>query len=423
VKRIVSQPGKLTVNRRGTLQPAIAAALLTVGAAMALVLNSLWKDAATVELHSAAEAAALAAAGEYLNEARLDPRTDDATLAALARQKAAVVAESNRVAGEPLQLDPNVPGDIVFGQTVYSPEYGETFLETDENANTVEVRGVRARAFGNPLPFFLGGVTGRSTGDAVVVAEAAFDNTIDHFRPIPGLPVPALPLAILAADPTGERLDTWDQQITLRGGADNYRFDMETRQVIAEPDGIPEMELNGVPLKTSASEGNVMLLDLANGLDELQINTQIATGLHVHDLEEWNGILPAQLPLTLAGMGTITTPVQLAFEEQIGQQRICLLYEAQEDLKVPGWAMVTCRGAVAIRILHVIPEPNEQATVIVQPTILTTKTAALAQFLPTAEDDANGKGNAQGNDGWNTQQQVPPTYVRNPYIYKLYLNN
>ncbi|WP_013630966.1 hypothetical protein [Rubinisphaera brasiliensis] len=414
MKRISSQPGNLMANRRGTLQPAIAVALLAVGAAMALVLNSLWKDAAVVELRSAAEAAALAAAGEYLNEARLDPRTDEETLAAMARQKAAVVAKANRVAGQPVQLNAAFAGDIVFGRRVDTPEYGPTFLQTDQGANAVEVRAARTRAFGNPLPFFLGGVTGQSTGDAIVSVEASFDNTIDHFRPVAGMPVPALPLAILAADPAGERIDTWQQRIVQRGGTDNFRFDAETRRVIAEPDGIPEMELNGVPLNTPASEANVVLLDLANGLDEMQINQQIIDGLNADDLQEWNGILPAQQPFNLAGMATITTPVQLAFEEMIGQQRICLLYGAQENLRVPGWAMVTCQGAVAIRILQVIPEANERATIVIQPTILTTRTAALAQFQ-SVEDE-------QQNNSWNTAAQRPQTYTPNPYIYKVYLN-
>ena len=76
--------------------------------------------------------------------------------------------------------------------------------------------------------------------------------------------------------------------------------------------------------------------------------------------------------------------------------------------------MVTCQGAVAIRILQVIPEANERATIVIQPTILTTRTAALAQFQ-SVEDE-------QQNNSWNTAAQRPQTYTPNPYIYKVYLN-
>lgn len=408
--RINQQPA---TNRRGSLMPAIAFALLVIGAVAALVLNRLWIDAAEVELRNAAEAAALSAAREYLGDHLLLQQVDFDQIALQAKQRAAFLSLSNKVAGQPVEisLENNGNGDIYFGYQHYDAETGDsTFLESNSNATGVVVRTYKSRQLGNPINLFFAGVTGQPEADALVYAEVSFDNIIDHFRPTRSLPIPALPLAVLANDPTGNRTDTWNAQITQKQGADLYRFDPQTHLVVEGPDGIPEMMLRSVPLNTDPLLSNVQLLDFNNELNEQNISRQIQKGIYSVDLEFLNGIIPAQNIFSISGSANITTPVQQAFETQIGQQKLCLLYTNQAPMTVPGWSNLECQSVVAIRIMKVIPETEESATIIIQPTVMTTKTAALAQFI-------------QASNNSDQNRTMPVEFYRiNPYVYKMFVS-
>lgn len=400
-------------SRRGSLMPAIAFALLVVGAVAALVLNRLWIDAAEVELRSAAEAAALSAAREYLGDHLLLEQIDYDQVASQAKQRAAILSLSNRVAGQPVEinLDQNGDGDIYFGYNHYDAESGEsTFLESNTNPTGVVVRTYKSRQLGNPINLFFAGVSGQPEADALVFAEVSFDNIIDHFRPTRSLPIPAFPLAILADDLSGKRTDTWNVQIKQKLGADRYRFDSQTHEIVEGADGIPEMVLRSVPLNTDPLLTNVQLLDFNNELNEQKISQQIQNGLNPLDLELLDGRLPAQNSFAISGNANITTQVQQALELQIGQQRLCLLYTHQAPMTIPGWSDSQCQGVIAIRIMKIIPESGESVTIIVQPTVMTTKTAALAQFI-----EANN--NAE-------QKTTTPVefYKMNPYIYKMFVS-
>ena len=400
-------------HRRGSLMPAIAFALLVVGGVAALVLNRLWIDAAEVELRNAAEAAALSAAREYLGDHLLLSQVDYQLIAEQAKRRAAQLSLSNRVAGQPvnINLDENGNGDIYFGYNYYDAETGEsTFLESNSKAAGVLVRTYKSRQLGNPINLFFAGVTDQPEADALVYAEVSFDNVIDHFRPTRFLPVPAFPLAILADDVSGQRTDTWDAQITQKQGADLYGFDSQSNTVIEGADGIPEMVLRSVPLNTDPLLANVQLLDFNNGLNEQKISKQIRDGLSSVDLEMLNGIIPAQNLLSISGSANITTPVQQALGLQAGQQRLCLLYTKQLPTTIPGWSNLECQGVVAIRILRVIPESGESATIIVQPTVMTTKTATLARYL-------------QVNNSTGQETSTPIEFYRiNPYVYKMFVS-
>jgi len=414
--RINQQPA---TNRRGSLMPAIAFALLVVGAVAALVLNRLWIDAAEVELRNAAEAAALCAAREYLGDHLLLPQVDYDQIALQAKQRAAFLSLSNKVAGQPVEIslenngngNGNGNGDIYFGYQHYDAETGDsTFLESNSHATGVVVRTYKSRQLGNPINLFFAGVTEQPEADALVYAEVCFDNIVDHFRPTRSLPIPALPLAVLANDPTGNRTDTWNAQITQKQGADLYRFDSQTHLVVDGADGIPEMTLRSVPLNTDPLLSNVQLLDFNNELNEQNISRQIQKGISLIDLEFLNGIIPAQNPFSISGNANITTPVQQAFEAQIGQQKLCLLYTSQAPMTVPGWSNLECQSVVAIRIMKVIAETEESATIIIQPTVMTTKTAALAQFI-------------QASNNSDQNRKVPVEFYRiNPYVYKMFVS-
>ena len=405
------------VKRRGALLPAIAFALLVVGAASALVMNKLWIDAARLELQNAAEATALAAAGAYLDDQLLIPNVDQQKLLLQAKRKAYTVAATNLVGGRPvdLHIDGDDP-DVVFGRRVLSATGEDTFLLVNSNPTVVEVRTRRDRSQGNPIVLFYPGVTKRPYADAQFLVEAAFDNRIAHFSASPGRTVPAFPLGILLSDIEDKRTDTWQSQIVNRNGLDEYRFDQATGTVRREPDGLPEMVLSSVPLKTDPLLSNVQILDFGNELKDPAIISQIKHGLDEQALKNWDNQLSTTNTMEIPGTGYVTTDLQLALESQIGQQRLCLLYDFAQAMSVPGWTQVRCRGVVAIRILKVIPESGESATIIVQPTVMTTKSAVPVKFLNEYTTDKTTTPVLYRED------RDPPQPDPNPYVYKLYLS-
>ncbi|HCS54367.1 MAG TPA: hypothetical protein DIW81_22765, partial [Planctomycetaceae bacterium] len=274
----------------------------------------------------------------------------------------------------------------------------------------------RSRDLGNPINLFYPGVTKRAHADATMIVEVTFDNRIDHFVAAPARPIPAFPFAILANDPLGKRTDTWANMIEAGQGADEYAYNEVTHEVVKQADGIPEMILKSVPLKSDPLEGNVQLLDFNNDLNDQKIIQQIHNGLTQLDMQPWNNRLQAHQEIEMTGLGNMTTPIQFALESQIGQQKLCLLYNQVSAMDVPGWTSLTCEGVVAIRILKVIPESGEAATVIIQPTVLTTKSAVLAQFFDETADYPDLPPNLA------EMMVEPKTITPNKYVYKIYVS-
>jgi hypothetical protein len=92
--------------------PGLVVALVVTLCAVALVLDRLWLDAATAELRTASDAAAMAAAGELIHDDLLKETYDSTERIEAARQRAKDVAGQNLVAGEPVELDASPDGDV-----------------------------------------------------------------------------------------------------------------------------------------------------------------------------------------------------------------------------------------------------------------------------------------------------------------------
>jgi hypothetical protein len=238
------------------------------------------------------------------------------------------------------------------------------------------------------------------------VSEATADNRILGVRPFEGVPVPALPLAILKSDPTGQRVDTWDLQIGLRLGVDEYRFNPDTGSIEAGSDGIPEIHLHGKKTDESATDSNVQLVDLNTDLRTRPLLEQLEIGWTEEDLEEFGGEL-----LFHAGSNWLTSLARLdgdhaaGFEQLIGQPRICLLYSGLDPAGSEGFGKLQAVDLVAGRIMAVQHDGQGQHVLVFQPTVLTTRTAVLAD---TVMDVSSRSASEQ-------------KLLENPYIYKLYL--
>ena len=368
--------------------PAIIVAIVVVCLLAALVFDRLWLDAARIQLRTAAEAAALAAAGRIASDDRLRDDANPETVLDAARQAAVNLAAENRVAGSPVRLDATPGSDIRFGTVIDDPETGRpVFLETDEQPSTVFVTAQADRRRSNAIALFFRSLTGVASADVMAQAGATIDNAVIGVRPLPGSFVPALPLGILASDATGNRGDTWQRQITQGEGEDRYGFDQTANRVTEGPDRIREIVLRWVATGASSEvnestptsqSANFQILDLGNGLAEHHVRRQIADGWSHEDLASFGGqFILDGVPRSIDGSLALIPDVLSALEAVIGQQRICLLYVEDGPTSFDGVNRLNATQLIAGRILAFDGEDAGDVRIVLQPTVLTTRTALL----------------------------------------------
>lgn len=377
---------------------------------LALIVDRLWLDAADLELTTAAESAALAAARELAGDDLLRPQADPADRFQAARDKAAWIAGQNLVAGQPVTINADPQGDVRLGRLVLDEhERKVRFEESDENPTTAVVTAQRTRRTNNPVGLFVAGLTGIPMGDVSSRVEATIDNRIVGVRPLVGAPVPALPLAIWWKDPTQQRRDTWEQQIDGRRGADNFGHDAVTGEVTRGSDGIPEIVLRSQSRDGNADNSNLLVLDIGTRLQGGDVARQFASGWSADDLADLDGELRVSptSPERFPASPKLTSHDRDALDNLIGEPRICLLYS---DARPNGGSLLwqaTCVRLVAIRVLAVRDGSNGSCELVAQPCVFATRTALLDQQTPYHTGLASDAA----------------TDHANPYIYKLQLTH
>ncbi|WP_010586238.1 pilus assembly protein TadG-related protein [Schlesneria paludicola] len=421
-------------RRAGFTTPAVAVALLVIMMGLALILDRIWLETAKLELTSAAEAAALAAAGDLASDDSLLANTAVDLRLNNARQSAEWIASQNYVCGTPVTLNTDPEGDIRFGNLV-AEATGIRFEESTANPNTVVVTALRTRSNNNPVALFVSGASGLPFGDVAARVEATVNNDVIGLRPLKGSPVPALPIAILQLDPTGERSDTWKDQIDLQRGVDEYSFDSESHTISEFGDGIKEITLRGLYLGGDPTDANVLMVDLGTGLNDVDVARQFKKGLMADDLDSINGEIllgqGATLDLTASPQldGTHTS----CFESLVGKCRICFLYTVTTPLRQQPMVTATCTELVAIRVMAVREHNDGSCDVTVQPTVMTSRNAILASenndpsSNSSSDDLTAGITNALNNSAANALTNHCSTSasgaIPNPYIYKLRLTH
>lgn len=366
-------------HRRGLTTPAVAIALLVLMMALALIIDRIWLETAKLELSNAAEAAALAAAGQLATDDLLRIDTPASERLENARLAAGDIATQNFVCGNSVELNTEPDGDIRFGILEHTAK-GIRFKESDDNPTSVVVTALRTRSNNNPIALFVAGVTRLPFGDVATRVEASICNDVIGLRPIEGTPIPALPVAIYEVDPSGDREDTWQNLIENRKGADDYSFDEETHTVVDRSDGIPEMVLRSMRVGQDPAKANLLLLDLGTGVNDDEVSRQFKSGLSVDDLENLDGQLVIGQGATLDVTATpdFDGAQLIALQKMVGECRICFLYSKSVPQRQPPDVTATCSQIVAVRILAVSGTVNGTCDVTVQPTVMTTRTAMLA---------------------------------------------
>lgn len=368
--------------------PAMAIAILVVGGCLALVLDQLWLTTAQRELQAAANAAALAAGGALATDELLRSQVDHSAIADHARTVASQVAASNRSAGQRIAVESAPYEDVRIGRVVIDEENGRrTLLETDQHPSAVAVLTHCDRVHGNPVSMFLPALAGRTHADVIALAEASLTNQVTGIRPLDVANAPAWPVGILQSslDP---KTETWSSAIELRQGKDEFRWDSETKQVVRESDGIPEIT---IVVPQDDEEGNGLILDIGNGLLDAKINRQFLQGFSQEELEGFGGQLDLTAgPIPVTGSSNFEgSPIKM-LSQHIGHTRIVLLFQGtvEEEDEI---SQVDATGLVAVRMMDI--STTGKLEIVLQPTVVTTRTA-IAQ---------------------------PASPGRNPYIYKLSL--
>jgi len=410
-------------TRRGFTTPAVGIALLVVMGGLALVLDRLWLDSVDLELTTAAEAAALAAADELASDEQLKAKPDPERQREAARAAGSWIALQNRVAGEPVELDSEPGADIRLGRLVLDAEAGQVrFEESDDAPCTAVVTARRTRKTNNPVGLFVAGVTGQLYGDVVSRVEAAVDNRIRGVRPQEGAPVPAYPLAIWKHDPAGQREDTWSVQIEARKGPDEFGYDPVGRRVYRGTDGIPEITLRSQPRGQSGVQSNVFVLDLGTRLNDQKLQRQFVTGWTVDDLASVGGEIAWPGTLSLRASPELRHGDRESLSELVGEPRLCLLYSIAES-QGPNEYRVTCDDLVAIRVLEVRDLTDGACELVAQPCVVKTKTALLTEE-PQYETESVRPVSPYNNATAGTEAGTADTARRgSPYVYKLHLTH
>lgn len=395
-------------GRRGSMALAAMLSLLVVIGGVAIALDSLWLDSAKTELEAAVEAAALQG-GQYLASDDLlrdDSKVDVNARLERARQAAARIARENTIAGEPVELDSTPDGDIRFGRIVHRDRTGEdVFLETADRPTSVVVRGLHSRARNNPVATFLNSVTGNDGADVSALSEASIDNRVIGFQPLSGVPVPALPIAILRECQDG-RLESWKSQIEDRQGADEYGFDELTGEVTDEPDGIPEIRLRSPVRRGDPRNANVHLFDVNGASTVEQLLSHVRRGWLEDDMPRHMPVMKfSEGPFPFETISGINGAVPGELERLTGACRILFLYDDFRPAGRSGAGRIQIVEAVAGRIVSIRLAGNDSCEMIVQPGVMTTRTAILS------------------TDSVSTDSDIRSDKQAHRYIYKLQITN
>jgi len=377
--RSARQPRLHHSRRQGLTTPLVVGALLVAMCGLALILDRMWLEATRLELHTAAEAAALAGARELASDQRLRPDVDGQQLSDDATQSAVFASLANRAAGQPVQI---AEADITFSDTA-AASTSDAGLATDQASlpDLIRVQAHRTRFRGNPVALFISQLTRQPYGDAVGQAAAKIDAHVIGLRPVSGSAIPALPLAIWKLDPTGQRTDTWQAAIEQRKGRDDYGYDAATGSVTTGGDGLPELTLKSARRDGPVSVANLQLLDIGTHFDEPKLQRQIRTGWLPEDLTNWNGefrlttAAKSSDSLTLSGMPYLESGDRDAFDEVVGAARVALIYDSAAAAEHARVQQVQCTRMVAIRVLQVQDQADGSCQMIIQPAVLATRTA------------------------------------------------
>ena len=328
--------------------------------ALSLDLGSLM--VARGKLQRSADAAAIAACWELLDEEAISGGAGNSVLETNARATALQYAALNQV----LQQSPDLAQeDISLGFLSDPTDPTATLDTTGTNThNAVWVRVRRTAVQNGSVQFFFARILGFDEGATEAEAMAAITSSFNGFQiPGDGGNLGILPFAL--------DIDTWnDRQAGI--GTDDWTWDEELGAVQSGFDGI--LEVNLYPQGTG-SPGNRGTVDIgSNNNSTNDIARQITDGISPSDMEHHNGSLEFDEngEFSLNGDTGISAGVKDELQSIIGEPRIVPLFT---EVNGPGNnAQYTIVAFVGIRILEVkLTGSQSSKRVIIQPATMTAR--------------------------------------------------
>jgi len=300
--------------RRGNVVLVAVSLVVVLCIVAALAVDVGYVLVARNQLQNAADAAALAAADQLLDDRKLQGGGGLDDVLDEARAAADQYAGANLVLQSPPTLDLNydndADGDVQLGRLA---EDGQLVLVgSGQHFNAVQVRAQRTQTRNGQVPLFFARILGFSGTDVVTTATAAFSDGVVGFRP-------NAETGHATLIPFSIHQDDW-LALLAGSGLDDWSYDPDTRQVESGADDVRELTL--FPGDEYAP-GNFGALRIGpEGYGNSELETQIRQGVSPADLACYGGELrldPDTLTLTLTGDTGLTTGHAEAAQEIIGK--------------------------------------------------------------------------------------------------------
>ena len=308
-------------HRRGNIL--VLSAFLMVGAfgLLALAVDTGYLYVVSSQLQKSADATALAAAWDLIDEGKLSGDSDPETVIAEARARADQYAALNTVAGQSPVLSSD---DVQIGQLVNPTNPDDVMIFTDPTRfNAIRTRVRWTSEQNGPVSLFFARVLGIDSADAQAEATAVFLDNLNGFgKPSDGSNLNILPFAL---DETTWNLLLVEQEnpsTPLPYGISNtHGWADAAGGFTADPDGI--LEANLFPQGTG-SPGNRGTVDIgAANNSTADLARQILHGITPADLDYIGGSLEfdANGELFLNGDTGISAGMKEELASIIGETR------------------------------------------------------------------------------------------------------
>lgn len=358
IRRIRLRPAE----RRGNVLVLTAVMMAGMITLLAFAVDLGYINIARTELQRAADAAAMAAAWELIDNS-VSSTVDLGAEISTARQVAANYAAKNKVTAAVPSIDQNASnstsGDVVVGYIANPKDSTSPMVYSDMNAaNAVQVKIRKDSTTNGKVPYFFARVLGLDSIAAEASATAALLKNFSGFKIAnDGENLEVLPYAL--------DKQTWDNMLN-GGGTDSYTWDESTKSVTTGADGIREVNLFPQGTGSPGNRGTVDIGPSNNSTADLA--DQILNGVTQADLDCIGGELKLndQGKLYLNGDTGISAGVKDELSAIIGKPRIIPIFDTVVG---PGNnAQYTIVQFAGVRILYVkLTGSNSSKKVMIQP--------------------------------------------------------
>ena len=374
-------------SEQGSVLVFVAMFLVAVCAMAALAIDVGWLYLTRTELQSAADAAALAAAAQLVDEDIMSGGADLSDDIVSARDSAEEFALLNVAAQTHLEVDRNdanlLDGGIVVGRLADPMDLNQSLDTSDlQQANSVSVVCERSAAQNSPVPLFFANVGGSSQASVRARATATLDNRVIGFAHQSGSEnvYPILPFAL--------EQEYFTAQFT--GSQDDWAYDESSSSFALGPDGVPEIKMYPYRMKDDPTHenpaGNFGSVDIGpDNNSTADLERQILIGVSGDDLDVIGGLSLHESGgdwyQDLNGDTGVSVAIKDELQASIGEGRVLPLFST---LTSPGNnATYRIVSFVPVRIADVRLTGNpDQRHILVQPFQATFRNAVTHASAP-----------------------------------------